>query len=449
MNKHWFVFTGVLLGVTAHMIMQTLVATILPGISAELGNSHLYSWVFSGYLLMSTITIPLFSKFADLYGYKLFFLIGLSLFLLASLLCGLATSFVFLVGARLVQGIGAGMIAPVTMALISILFPLTQERAKAMSIFAAVQMLSNVLGPVIGSFVAAALGWSAAFFMVIPLCILSFTIIYYSQFGSTETRDRTIQQVDYAGALLLGGAIAIFIQTWSIFEQSGWTMTTTLLLVSSVVMAIIFHWQEKRHPDPILSQDMLRLPQISLSSLSAFLAGTLNYGAIFILPLFSVAIFANDHTKSSYVLLPFTLGLSIGAITSGLMLQKISCKSLAQMSWCFAVAGFSGLGVVCFFALPIVLSYISAISIGFGLGNLMPTFLLPAQNAVGKNQQATVSGLIQLSRNLGGAIGIPLLTSMLATTGGLQAEIIHYGIVFFILSLLSCLGFGVASKLKV
>ncbi|WP_145089702.1 MFS transporter [Sporomusa sp. KB1] len=104
-NRRWFVFAGILLGVTAHMIMQTLVATILPSISAELGNSHLYSWVFSGYLLMSTITIPLFSRLADLYGDKLFFLIGLSVFLLASLLCGLATSFAFLVGARLTQGI--------------------------------------------------------------------------------------------------------------------------------------------------------------------------------------------------------------------------------------------------------------------------------------------------------------------------------------------------------
>lgn len=447
-NRRWFVFTGILLGVTAHMIMQTLVATILPSVSAELGNSHLYSWVFSGYLLMSTITIPLFSKFADLYGYKLFFLIGLSVFLLASLMCGMATSFAFLVGARLVQGIAAGMLAPVTMALISQLFPLMKERAKAMSIFAAVQMFSNVLGPVIGSLVATVLGWSAAFYMVIPLCILSFIIIYFSHFGTTATQGLAIQKVDYIGAFLLGGTIAVFIETWSIFEQSGWTMTTTLLLASSALMGIIFLWQEKGHPDPILSQEMLRLPQISLSSLSAFLAGILNYGAIFILPLFSVAIFANDYAKSSYFLLPFTLGLGIGAMTSGFMLQRISCRSLAQISWCFAAVGFSGLGAVCFLNLPVFLSFLFAISIGFGLGSLMPTFLLPAQNAVGNNQQATVSGLIQLSRNLGGSIGIPLLTSMLAATGGLQREVVHYGIAFFTLAMLSCIGFGVGSKLK-
>ncbi|SDL83747.1 Major Facilitator Superfamily protein [Dendrosporobacter quercicolus] len=449
MNRRWFVFTGVLLGVTAYMIMQTLVATILPAISAELGDSHLYSWVFSGYLLMSTITIPLFSKLADLYGYKSFFLIGMSLFLVASLLCGFATSLAFLVAARLVQGIGAGMLAPVTMALISILFPLMKERAKAMSIFAAVQMLSNVLGPIIGSLVAAALGWSAAFLIVIPFCLLSFTIIGFSRFGATVKPGHTIQQIDYLGAFLLGGAIAIFIQTWTIFEQSGWTMTTTLLLVISIAMGLVFHRQGKRHPDPILPQDMLRLPAISLSSLSALLSGTLSYGAIFILPLFSVAVFGNNHTKGSYFLLPCTLGLSIGAMTSGFMLQKLSCKSLSQMSWCLAAAGFSGLGVVCLFALPVSFAYLFAISIGFGIGSLMPTFVLPAQNAAGENQQATVSGLIQLSRNLGGAIGIPLLTSMLATVGGSQDELFRYGIVFFTLSLLSAAGFGVGSKLKV
>ncbi|CVK19429.1 MFS transporter [Sporomusa sphaeroides] len=449
MNNRWFVFTGVLLGVTAHMTMQTLVATILPAISAQLGDSHLYSWVFTGYLLMSTITVPLFSKLADLYGYKLSFLLGLLLFLFASLLCGLASSLAFLVGARLVQGIGAGMIAPVTMALISMLFPLTKERAKAMSLFAAVQMLSNVLGPILGGVIAATLGWSVAFFMVAPLCVISFVIIYFCQFGPVPGRGETKPRVDYAGAFLLGGAIAAFTQTWSLFEQTGWTFTTTLLLATSVIMIILLVRQEKRHPDPILSQAMLRIPQVSLSSLSALLAGILNFGTIFILPLFSVATFANDPAKSSYFLLPFTVGVSIGAIASGFLLQKISYQSLAQISWCFAIAGFSGIGLAGALTLPVFWSFLFAVSIGCGIGSLMPTFLLPAQNAVKENQQATVSGLIQISRNIGGTIGIPLLTSLLVFTRSLQQEALQYGIVFFTLALLSCLGFAVGSKLKV
>lgn len=449
MNSRWFVFSGVLLGVTAHMTMQTLVATILPAISAQLGDSHLYSWVFSGYLLMSTVTVPLFSKLADLYGYKLSFLLGLLLFLLASLLCGLASSLAFLVAARLVQGIGAGMIAPVTMALISMLFPHMQERAKAMSLFAAVQMLSNVLGPVLGGVIAATLGWSAAFFMVVPLCVISFVVIYFCQFGPVPKRREMIPKVDYIGALLLGGAIASFTQTWSLFEQSGWTFTTTLLLVISIIMGVFFSWQEKRHPDPILSQDMLHIPQISLSSLSALLAGVLNFGTIFILPLFSVTTFANDPAKSSYFILPFTIGVSIGAILSGFLLQKNSCQCLAKINWCFAIAGFGGIGLVGVLTGPVVWSYLFAISIGYGIGSLMPTFLLPAQNAVEENQQATVSGLIQISRNIGGTIGIPLLTSILVFSRGLQQENLQYCIVFFTLAFLSCLGLAVSRRLNV
>lgn len=449
MNNHWFVFTGVLLGVAVHMTMQTLVATMLPAISAQLGDSHLYSWVFTGYLLMSTVTVPLFSKLADIYGYKLFFLLGLSLFLLASLLCGLATSLAFLVGARLVQGIGAGMIAPVTMALISVLFPLTQERAKAMSLFAAVQMLANVLGPVLGGMIAAILNWSAAFFMVIPLGVLSFAVIYFSQFGPVSTQKETVPTVDYIGAFLLGGAITAFTQTWSLFEQAGWTFAATRLFVASVILGGLFFWQEKRHPDPILAQDLLRLPQISLATLSALLAGILNFGTMFMLPLLSVATFANDPAKSSYFLLPFTIGVSIGAVASGFLLQKISCQSLAKLSWCFAIIGFSGLGFAVSFTAPVIWFYIFAVSIGYGIGSLMPTFLLPAQNAVNETQQATVSGLIQISRNIGGTVGIPLLTSLLVLARGWQQEALQYALVFFTLAFFSCLGLVIGNRLKV
>ena len=341
------------------------------------------------------------------------------------------------------------MIAPVTMALISMLFPLTQERAKAMSLFAAVQMLSNVLGPILGGVIAATLGWSAAFFMVVPLCVLSFAVIYFCQFGPVPKQGERKPKVDFIGALLLGGAIAAFTQTWSLFEQSGWTIITTFLLAVSVIMGVLFSWQEKRHPDPIFSQDMFRIPQISLSSISALLAGMLNFGTIFILPLFSVATFANDPAKSSYFLLPFTIGVSIGAISSGFWLQKISCQSLAQISWSFAIAGFSGIALVCMLTMPVIWSFLFAVSIGYGIGSLMPTFLLPAQNAVNENQQATVSGLIQISRNIGGTIGIPLLTSILVLARGLQHEAFQYGVIFFMLAVISCAGLAVGSRLKV
>lgn len=199
MNRRPWVLTGILLGAAANTMMQTVVATILPQVVEQLGDSHLFGWVFSGYLLMSTITIPLFAKLADLYGYRRFYILGMALFLVGSLLCGLAPSLPFLVLARLIQGVGAGVLGPVSIALISVLFP-GDVRGKVLSAFAAVQMLSNLLGPVAGGFVTASFGWPFAFYMVLPLGILSLFSVWFSRFREERPDPPELKNLDFLGA---------------------------------------------------------------------------------------------------------------------------------------------------------------------------------------------------------------------------------------------------------
>jgi MFS family permease len=177
-SKSSFVpFLGVLFATATNMLMQTAVATILPQIIADFGGGQLYGWVFSIFLLASTVTIPLFSKLADAYGYKKFFVIGMTVFLVGSLLCGLSDCMPALIAARLVQGLGAEALGPVTIALISHLF-VPEERGKAMGIYAATQLLANVAGPVVGGVAAQSFGWEWAFYMGIPFGLISIYLIH-------------------------------------------------------------------------------------------------------------------------------------------------------------------------------------------------------------------------------------------------------------------------------
>lgn len=447
MSKRSVIFTGILLGAAANMMMQTVVATILPQVVRQLGDSHLYGWVFSGYLLTSTITIPLFAKLADLYGYKLFFTLGMSVFLIGSFLCGLAPSLAFLVIARLIQGIGAGALGPVTIALISTLFPV-EIRGKALSAFAAIQLFSNLLGPIAGGIVSASFGWSSAFYMIIPFGLLSLITIQFAQMRRERTKPSSLKSMDYWGALLLGTAIALFIQTWTFYEKSGWDLNTAALLVGSILLFIWFIFQEKKHPDPILPPSLIRIRNVSLANLSALLVGILMYGAIAIFPIYATVIFESGSAQSTQFLLPLMLGLSTGILFSGRMIQKISYKMLARTGWLTSAVGLLGTSILCFMHFPLFGNYIFAFIIGFGVGTLMPTFLLPAQNAVSENHQATVGGLIQLSRNIGGAIGIPILTSILAITSGWGQKTFQYGILFLVLFFLSLLGFLIGSRIE-
>ncbi len=446
MNRRPWVLTGILLGAAANTMMQTVVATILPQVVEQLGDSHLFGWVFSGYLLMSTITIPLFAKLADLYGYRRFYILGMALFLIGSLLCGLAPSLPFLVLARLIQGVGAGVLGPVSIALISVLFP-GDVRGKVLSAFAAVQMLSNLLGPVAGGFVTASFGWSFAFYMVLPLGILSLFSVWFSRFREERPDPPELKNLDFLGALLLGTATALFIQTWTLFEKSGWTLYTACLLIGSLLFLIAWIAQERKHPDPIISPRMMKIRNVTLANMSAFLTGVLMYGAIAVFPLYALAVTDGGAVSSARFLLPLTLGLSTGILLSGRMIHRVSYKALARAGWLVAAVSFAAVCFVSFSALPWVLLLFFAFFAGMGVGILVPAFLLPAQNAVSEDQQATVGGMIQLSRNVGGAIGIPLITSMLGISSG-WGRSSSYGAVFLVLVILSFLGFLVGSRFE-
>ncbi|WP_408010002.1 MFS transporter [Pseudalkalibacillus sp. A8] len=409
-------FIGILFATATNMLMQTVVATILPQITDDLGGESLYGWAFSIFLLASTITIPLFSKLADSYGYKKFFILGMTIFLIGSLLCGLSSSMLFFIMARMIQGLGVGALGPVTIALIATLFSI-EDRGKAMGMYAAIQLLSNVLGPILGGMVAQRFGWNWAFYIVIPFRVLSILFIY--RFTDPPTAfNRSLKYFDWIGAFILGASIAMMIQAWTRLGETGFDSITLTLFIASILLLLFFVFQEKKHEDPVISPDLIRIRNVQLANISAFLVGILMYRAIAILPLYANHVLGSGAVNSGKLLIPLMAGMGLGVIISGRIIKRFSYKSISVVGWIMSCISLAALSVMSMIQEFNFISYIFIFLLGFGLGILLPTFLLPAQNAVSESKQAVVGAMVQLSRNSGGAIGIPILTGLLAISDG-------------------------------
>lgn len=412
------IFSGILLGMVSSIIMQTILATVLPTVAEDLGGSHLYSWVFSSYLIVSTVTIPIFAKLADIYGRKGFYLGGMVIFLTGSVLGGISDSMGQLVFFRMIQGLGAGAVAPAAIAMISDLFPV-KDRGKAMGMMAVVQVLANVLGPLAGGLIADRLGWQWAFWANIPAGVFAVIFVAVKFAEPLRVNNKTTpMQTDFIGGLLLGAATALAIQGFKIMEEQGlFHIQTGLIIFIAVVFFGLFLRQEKNHPDPVVSSDLILIKNVKVSLVSIFLSGAVMYGNIVILPVYGQMLLGETAFQGGKLLLLLSLGLGIGGVSSGKLIQTFSYASFAVSGWVVVSAGFFLLALSCGLSLGLYFISAAVIVIGIGLGAMFPAFLLSGQNAAAENQRAVVGGLIQMGRNMGGAVGIPFFLGFIVPTG--------------------------------
>src|SRR5438132_5489014 len=204
-RRRWAVTIGVMTGMAIAALEATVVGTAMPTVIASLGGINHYSWVFSAYLVTSTVTVPVWGKLSDLYGRRLLYQIGIGVFLVGTLLSGMAGSMTQLVIFRAIQGLGAGALVPLGMTIIGDTFTL-QERAKMQAYFSGVWGLSSVIGPVIGGFITDQISWRWVFFVNLPIGVAAALII---GFALKEPKNKQKPTVDYAGAALLLLAISI------------------------------------------------------------------------------------------------------------------------------------------------------------------------------------------------------------------------------------------------
>ena len=420
-RRRWAVTIGVMTGMFIAALEATVVGTAMPTVIATLGGISHYSWVFSAYLVTSTVTVPVWGKLSDLYGRRIMYQIGISVFLLGTLLSGLSTSMTQLIIFRAIQVLGAGALVPLGMTIIGDTFTL-QERAKMQAYFSGVWGLSSVIGPVIGGFITDQISWRWVFFVNLPVGVVAALIIGFSL---KEPKDRSKPVIDYLGAASLMLAISLLMLAMVEGGSSVATLVSfenLLLFAGGFALLAVFGWIETRAEDPIIPFGLFRNKTVAVSVSAGFLAGIAMFGAISYIPLFAQGSLGMTATEAGSLLTPLMLSWVSMSVIGGRLLLRIGYRTVTITGFIILTIGFILLALFQR-ETPHYRLYVDLVLIGAGLGLTMLTLLIAVQQAVERSQLGTATSLNQFSRAIGGAFGVAIMGAVL--TGGLASQLIR------------------------
>ncbi|MBK9438955.1 MAG: MFS transporter [Chloracidobacterium sp.] len=418
-RRRWAVTIGVMTGMAIAALEATVVGTAMPTVIAALGGISYYSWVFSAYLVTSTVTVPVWGKLSDLYGRRLLYQVGIGIFLLGTLLSGFAGSMTQLIIFRSVQGLGAGALVPLGMTIIGDIFTL-RERAKMQAYFSGVWGLSSIVGPVVGGFVTDQISWRWVFFINVPVGILAALIIGLSL---KEPKLEERPSIDYFGAATLMGAISLLMLS---LVEGGSTLETILAplnlltIAGGISLLALFVFFEMRATDPIIPFRLFRNRTISVSITAGFLAGIAMFGGISFIPLFAQGALGMTATKAGSLLTPLMLSWVLMSIIGGRILLRVGYRVMVIAGFLTMTAGFVLISTFHRETATFWL-YIYLMMIGSGLGLTMLTLLIAVQQAVVRTQLGVATSLNQFTRAIGGAIGVAVMGAVL--TAGLASQL--------------------------
>ena len=398
---------GLMLAMLVAAMDSTIVGTALPTIGGELGHFSLYPWVFSGYLLTATTTVPLWGRLADLYGRKVVLYAGLGIFVGASVLCGSAHDMLSLVLFRALQGLGAGCLQPVTTTLVGDLFPMPQ-RAKVQGLFGGMWAVAAVSGPLLGALLVSTVGWRWIFMVNVPIGLAAAFMLWTF---SDRVRGQKVS-IDYAGSLLLTAGVGLLLfgfGSGGTGSQVQWPLIALAALVLAAFVAV-----ERRAASPTVPLRFLTHPVIGPALLLSVLGGTLFFGLTSYVPLYVQAGLGGSPTSAGAALSPLTLGWPLAATVSGRLLLRFGYQRLVLAGTLLILAG-TGLLAAPPLVTPIVWVGISTMVIGTGLGTLLSPLLVVLQSLVGWGDRGSVTAMNQFSRTIGGSIGVALMGILLAS----------------------------------
>ena len=406
---------------------QTIVSVAAPVIGNELKlTSSLYSLVLTAYLLGNLVSTPISGKLSDMFGRKPVVLFGLIVFVLGSLLCGIATDGWFLIGARAIKGIGAGVILTTSFASISDLFP-SNERGRYLGLFGAVYGLSSIVGPLLGGLLTDQLGWRSIFLINVPVGLIVIALILWKMpaLGGASARggidwlggaSLVIALVSLVLALALGNSTKStegFGYPWFSWELIG-------LFAISVASFLWFVRVERTATNPILDPSLFANQAFAASSLASLIMGAVFLPVIVFLPIFLVSGLGLSATTGGLTLMPLSLAFAIGNVGGGTISSKLAQVRVVLVSGgAIAVIAYGLLGFLVAQQVPLEWLMVCTFVLGLGLGPSASLYALSAQNALGEGQAGVASGANNLFRSVGTTLGTALLGTLL--TVGLQS----------------------------
>ena len=397
---------AILLGMFLAALDQTIVGPVLPRIVTELKGADYYTWVVTIFLLTSTITVPIYGKLSDLYGRRPLLLIGIVLFLIGSVLSGLSQTMWQLILFRGLQGLGAGALFPIALAVIGDLFT-PAERGKYQGLFGAVFGIAFLVGPGLGGFLTDNFSWHWVFFVNLPIGLVALAVIG-RLLPNIKGRRRDIK-IDYLGVVTLVAGLVPILVGLTLAETSHWSDTSVWgSIVVGVVFLVVFVVVESRAAEPIIPLHLFRNRTFSASMVAIFLA-TFGFGAaIIFLPLYFQIVEGSSATASGYKLLPFLFGLIVSSIASGQIVSRTGrYKGVIVGGLAILAIGLFLMSFLRADTSDLVLSLWMFVA-GFGVGPTFAVFTIIVQNSVPFHELGTATSDLTLFRQIGTTLGLTL-----------------------------------------
>src|SRR5690349_7602069 len=404
----------VMIGVFLAALDQTVVGTALPRIITDLGGNDLYTWAFTAYLLTSTISGPLYGKLSDLFGRRPIFLFGIGIFMVGSLLAGLSQEMWHLIGARGIQGLGAGALFPIALAVIGDLFS-PSERGRYQGLFGAVFGLSVLIGPAICGLLTDPIGWPFVFFFNLPIGAVVFFVVWRNLPSYHLGGDKPV--IDYVGAALFTAALVPILIGLTNKQSADWTDPTVGgLIVVGLVIGLVFLVAESRSREPIVPLELFRIRSFSISVAAFFLSSFGFLAAVVFLPRWFQVVNGSSATESGYQILPLLGALIISATASGQIVSRTGRYRLLAAGALVTMA----VGLFLLTNLrsdtPIPVLWVWMFIAGIGVGPTFGVFTLIVQNSVRMEQLGTATSNLTFFQQVGGTVGLAITGTIFGTT---------------------------------
>jgi EmrB/QacA subfamily drug resistance transporter len=384
-------------------IDSTIIATAVPSIVKDVGGFSLFPWLFSIYLLAQAVSVPIYGKLSDLFGRKPVIIFGIGLFLLGSILCGVAWGMLPLIIFRIVQGLGAGAIMPVTITMVGDLYSV-RERAKVQGYVASVWGIASVVGPTLGGVFSEYVSWRYIFFINIPLCLLAgFTIMRRFH----ERIDRGQPHIDYRGAALLSTGLTLVIlgvleggQEWAWVSLAG-----IVVLGLGAASLVAFTFVERTAPEPVLPLWVFRRRLLISSGLLSVGVGAILLGLTSYVPTYVQDVLGTGPLVAGFALAPLLMGWPIAASQAGKIYLKYGFRFTALLGVALVLLG-TALMLLLNEHSPVLEVALFCLIIGFGMGFTVSPTLIAAQSSVSWAERGVVTANNIFLRSLGSSLGV-------------------------------------------
>jgi EmrB/QacA subfamily drug resistance transporter len=409
------VLGAVMLSTSLIAIDSTIIATAVPSIVADIGGFTQFPWLFSIYLLAQAVTVPVCGKLADLFGRKPVLLVGISVFLLGSVLCGAAWSMPVLIAARVVQGLGAGAIAPMTVTVVGDLYT-TAERAKVQAYIASVWAVSSVVGPTLGGVLSEYASWRWIFLVNVPLCLLAGATIM-RRFA--ERVERGNPKIDVRGAVLLTTGLTLALlaileggHSWAWLSVPGIAIAAV-----GVVLLVVFVLLERHVQDPVLPLWVFRRRLLVASGIIATGAGAILLGLTSYIPTYVQVVLGHGPLVAGFALATLLLGWPISASQAGRIYLRYGFRFCVLIGTVLTVGGVTLL-LTLGRSTPVLAVAGFCLVVGLGMGLTVSPTVVASQSSVGWTERGVVTANNLFLRSMGSAVGVAVFGAIANATIG-------------------------------